>query len=195
MTISVRTPARLAVVATSLLTLVACGGDPSGQPADVVATHGGTSSTPATPTTSSSTPPGEQPELIAYAGGEAVPPLIEDTADAEQDLPGAPAAFVTFIGKTAEQVGSTADCDGAAVGVTVDAIRTDGFAVGAVNECGGYAAMWAEVDGAWQQIDGTQDTWDCAILERYEVPSDLLLGRKTCFDYDGDGKAHRYHHA
>ncbi|MFB9314381.1 hypothetical protein [Nocardioides plantarum] len=151
-------------------------------------------SEPSEPTSSATTDPDPQPELIAYAGGEAQPPLIENRADARR-LTGAPKDFQDFIGRAAEKVNQRADCDGAAVGITVDALRTDGYAVGAVNECGGYAAMWAKVDGAWREIEGTQDTWDCAVLKQYRVPSDLLLGSQTCFDYGGDKKEHAYHQA
>ena len=74
------------------------------------------------------------------------------------------------------------------VGVSVKSLRTDGYAVGAVNECGGgYVAMWATVDGDWKEIDATQDLWDCAVLAEYRVPSDIA--GDTC--YDDDAKAQR----
>lgn len=135
---------------------------------------------------------GPAPELITYAGGEAQPPTIEDVAQARKVLVGAPRDFQDFIGEQAEKFNATADCDGAAVGVSVDVVRTDGFAAGGVNECGGYAAMWAKVDGSWEEIEATQDAWDCGPLWKYDVPSAILLGKQVCYDYDGDGKEHTY---
>lgn len=220
-TLTTRT-ARLAVAVVALLALGACGGDPAPEPAVQSDTGSRPGSVPlgddstdsptvppaedpttdetSAPETASPTEPEPDPEpdpvpeLIVYAGGEAVPPLIEDRAGAKQ-LTGAPEDFQDFVGRAAEEVSEQADCDGAAVGITVDVIRTDGFAAGGVNECGGYAAMWAKVDGAWQEIQGTQDTWDCAVLKQYRVPSDILLGSQTCFDYEGDKKEHAYHQA
>ena len=66
--------------------------------------------------------------------------------------------------------------------MTVETLRTDGFASGGVNDCGGYAALWAVVDGDWKEIQSTQETWGCAALERYEVPSGVA--GETCYDYD-----------
>ena len=153
---------------------------------------------PSEPTSSATSEPDPEPdpkpELITYAGGEAQPPLIEGRADARR-LTGAPKDFQDFVGRAAEEVSEQADCDGAAVGITVDALRTDGYAVGGVNACGGYAAMWARTDDGWLEIQATQDTWDCAVLKEYRVPSDLLLGSQTCFDYDGDKKEHAYRQA
>ena len=110
-------------------------------------------------------------------------------------LTGAPAPFRKFIGKTAQALVDEASCDKAYVGVTVEAIRTDGYAMGGVHECGGYAALWAVVDGSWKEIASTQDSWDCAVLKRYRVPSELLLGSETCYDYNGDHAEHDYHQA
>lgn len=73
--------------------------------------------------------------------------------------------------------------------MTVQTLRTDGYAVGGVNDCGGYAAMWAVVDGQWTEIQGTQDSWECRTLERYQVPSDVA--GTSCYDYK-TGKAHEY---
>jgi hypothetical protein len=106
---------------------------------------------------------------------------VQSSRDAE-NLRGAPEAFRRFIGRTAQQVADASDCSDGYVGVTVQTLRTDGYAVGGVNDCGGYAALWAAVDGRWREIAGTQEAWDCAVLERYAVPSDLA--GTTCYDYD-----------
>ena len=73
--------------------------------------------------------------------------------------------------------------------MTVETLRTDGYAVGGVNDCGGYAAMWAVVDGQWKEIQGTQDTWECRVLKRYQVPSGVA--GDSCYNYK-TGKAHHY---
>lgn len=136
-----------------------------------------TSST--TATTSPTTSPTSKPRLIAYAGGESVGVEVQDRADAAK-LHGAPASFKRFIGRTAQRLADQATCDGAYVGVTVEVLRTDGYAAGGVNDCGGYAALWAIVDGRWKEIGGTQDMWRCRLLEKYGVPSDVA-GDK-CYD-------------
>lgn len=175
-----------------LLALGACsdtGSDGASSPPSDRGAPSATTPVPPEPTASA-----PAPQLIAYAGGEAAGVRIQNRSDADA-LRGAPVEFRGFIGRTAQALVDEAACDEAYVGVTVDAVRTDGYAVGGVDECGGYAALWALVDGSWQEIAGTQDSWDCAVLKRYRVPSDLLLGDQTCFDYDGDHAEHDYHQA
>ena len=121
----------------------------------------------------------EKPELITYAGGESPGVEVLATAD-EPKLEGAPEDFRHFIGDTAQQLTDGSTCQDGYVGVTVAVVRTDGFARGGVNDCGGYAALWALVDGQWQEIDGSQEPWDCAILEQHAVPSDVA--GTTCYD-------------
>lgn len=139
-----------------------------------------------TPTTAAPDRPGE---VIAYAGGESPGVLVRGPRDAAQ-LRRSPAAFKRFIGRTAQRVVDHASCSEATVGIMVEFVSTAGYAVGSVNECGGYAALWASVDGRWREIEGTQDAWDCAVLEHYAVPSDLV--GDTCYDYDAK-KERRYH--
>ena len=131
----------------------------------------------------------EKPRLIVYAGGESPGVEVHSRADAK-DLRGAPKAFKRFIGKTAQRLADHSDCQHAYVGVTVERVRTDGFAVGGVNDCGGYAAMWAVVDAHWKEIQGTQDSWECRVLKRYQVPSDIAGHR--CYNYRTQ-KGHHYH--
>ena len=140
------------------------------------------------PATSSESP---EPRLIGYAGGESPGVEVHDRADVRK-LDGAPAAFKQFIARTAERLVKKSSCDDAAVGVTVETLRTDGYAVGGVSDCGGYAAMWAVVDGRWKEIQGTQDSWECRILKRYRVPSDVA--GTSCYNYK-TGKAHHYSQA
>lgn len=153
--------------------------------------------TPAsTPTTSSPDPTQDPasapPQLIPYAGGESVGAEVRTTAEAN-NLTGAPDSFKKFIGRTAERLTRGATCEGGYVGVTVKTLRTDGYAAGAVNECGGgYVALWAVVDGDWREIDNTLDLWDCAALAEYRVPSDIA--GDTCYDHDTQAQ-HSYQQA
>lgn len=151
------------------------------------------SSAPSAPASSTSTTaaPDRRGEVIAYAGGESPGVLVRGPRDAAQ-LRRSPAAFKRFIGHAAQRVVDHASCSDATVGIMVEFVSTAGYAVGSVNECGGYAALWASVDGRWREIEGTQDAWDCAVLEHYAVPSDLV--GDTCYDYDAK-KERRYHQA
>lgn len=173
-------PARLALGAVVLLALGACSdGGPGAAPVD------GTRQTPTptlspTPSPTPSSEPSAPPELINYAGGEAAGVEVHVRADAK-NLRGAPASFKRFIGNTAQEIADASNCDAGYVGVTVQTLRTDGFAVGGVNDCGGYAALWVVVDGHWKEAQGTQETWDCAVLKQYAVPSDVA--GTTCYDY------------
>lgn len=187
-----RTRALLSMTATAVLLmgLTACGNDDA---SDTVAHASSTTSQTPAPTASSVTAsPTEKPELIGYAGGESPGVTVQKRADTRK-LDGAPASFKKFIGDLAEKVVSESSCDSAAVGITVETLRTDGYAVGGVNDCGGYQALWAIVDGHWKEIFGTQDTWDCAVLKRYTVPSDVV--GETCYAYHGDHQEHHYHQA
>ena len=133
--------------------------------------------------------PTSKPRLIGYAGGESPGVQVEKRADARR-LHGAPRAFKRFIGKKAQRLADQSTCTGGYVGVTVQRLRTDGFAVGGVNDCGGYAALWAEVDGRWKEIAGTQEIWRCAVLRRHVVPSTIAGDR--CYSYRAQRVRH-YH--
>ena len=126
-----------------------------------------------------------EPALISYESDGSGPVEVRTAADADQ-LVGAPDSFKRFVVRTARRLAAGATCEGAYVGVTVRSLRTDGYAVGAVNECGGYVALWAVVDGRWKEIEGTQDLWDCAVLARYQVPSDIA--GDNCYDAGARGQ-------
>ncbi|HET8717109.1 MAG TPA: hypothetical protein VFM50_05105 [Nocardioidaceae bacterium] len=131
---------------------------------------------PADPRSSPDRSPGR---LLAYAGGESPGIEVRTPADV-RNLRGAPADFRRFIARTVRALKAESTCDPAAVGIFVQTVRTDGYAVGAVDDCGGYQVLWTVVDGRWQQVAGTQDGWRCALLRRYRVPSDVS-GTK-CYD-------------
>jgi hypothetical protein len=130
-----------------------------------------------------------RPTLIVYAGGESPGVQVEKRADAKR-LRGAPRDFKRFIGRKAQRLADQSTCTGGYVGVTVERLRTDGFAVGGVNDCGGYAALWAVVDGHWKEIAGTQEMWGCAVLKRHVVPSSIAGNR--CYSYRAQRVRH-YH--
>lgn len=128
-----------------------------------------------------------KPRLIVYAGGESPGVEVQKRADAK-NLRGAPKAFKRFIGNKAQRLADHSTCGDGYVGVTVERVRTDGFGVGGVNDCGGYVALWAVVDGRWKEIAGTQDIWNCGVLKRHVVPSSIAGDR--CYDV----RAHRLRH-
>jgi hypothetical protein len=125
--------------------------------------------------------------LIEYHGteGKARLPLQASR------LPGAPAAFRAFVKAQLhelwDELGHTAGCKSSPL-ITVNAIRTDGFALGAVNtlprrHCetgGGYVAFWAVRHGEWKQVIGTQEVVACARLERFDIPSEI--GVHECYE-------------
>jgi hypothetical protein len=127
--------------------------------------------------------------LIEYHGTEskAVLPLRANR------LPDAPKDFRAFVKSQLhalwDDLGHTQACKTSPL-VTVHAVRTDGFAMGAVNtrprrHCetgGGYVAFWAVRHGAWKEVIGTQEVVDCARLERFDIPSEI--GVHEC--YQGD---------
>jgi hypothetical protein len=159
-----------------LISLSACSGDDS--------SNG--SADAATPTASST------PDLITYEKDNGDPGIQVESLGDKSKLEGAPEDFADFIGETAQVLAEESTCKGGYVGVTVAVVRTDGFARGGVNDCGGYAALWARVDGAWTEIDGTQEMWDCRVLEKYDVPSDIA--GTACWD-DAANKRRTYQHA
>ena len=109
-------------------------------------------------------------------------------------LPGAPPEFRAFVKTQLRQLwddlGHTQGCKSSPL-ITVDALRTDGFAIGGVNtiprqHCpdagGGYAAIWAVRQGTWKEVIGTQEVIACRKLERFDIPSEI--GVHEC--YEGD---------
>ena len=108
------------------------------------------------------------------------------------DIPRAPASFRRFVRSELnriwrDELGHTAGCRTSPV-ITLDTLRTDGFALGDVatrprRGCetgGGYIAIWAVRQGAWKQVIGTQEVVQCSRLERYDIPSEL--GIDKCYE-------------
>ena len=134
--------------------------------------------------------------LIKYHGTEsrATLPLRANR------LPDAPRDFRAFVKAQLHELwddlGHTAGCKTSPL-ITVHAIRTDGFALGAVNtrprrDCetgGGYAAFWAVRHGTWKEVIGTQEVVSCSRLERFDIPSEI--GVHECYE---DGELVPYEH-
>jgi hypothetical protein len=144
--------------------------------------------------TASSPPSPASPEaqrdgtLIKYHGTEAKATLPLRA----NRLPGAPSEFRAFVKAELhdlwDDLGHTVGCKSSPL-LTVDALRTDGFAIGGVNtiprrHCpdagGGYAAIWAVRHGAWKEVIGTQEVVDCRRLERFDIPSEI--GVHQCYE-------------
>jgi hypothetical protein len=150
--------------------------------------------------TASSPAPRQSPQrdgtLINYHGTEAKATLPLRA----NRLPGAPKEFRAFVKARLhglwDELGHTAGCKSSPL-ITVNALRTDGFAMGAVNtrprrHCqtgGGYAAIWAVRHGAWKEVIGTQDVVACSRLERFGIPSEI--GVHECYE---DGQVVPYDH-
>jgi hypothetical protein len=131
------------------------------------------------------------PQLIDYATSTRHDVTVHVPSQVTR-LRGAPADFKAFVARTARHLQAVDSCDAAAIGVSVVKIRTDGYAIGSIGDCGGYQALWAEVDGRWKEIFGTQDSLDCRVLVRYAVPSDIA--GDTCYNY-GRNRERPYHQA
>lgn len=108
------------------------------------------------------------------------------------DIPKAPASFRKFVRSELQRIwrdelGHTAGCKTSPV-ITLDTLRTDGFALGDVatrprRDCetgGGYIAIWAVRKGAWKQVIGTQEVVQCSRLEKYDIPAEL--GIDQCYE-------------
>jgi hypothetical protein len=110
-----------------------------------------------------------------------------------EDMPKAPASFRKFVRSELtrtwkQELGGKPACQ-TAPRITVDTLRTDGFALGDVfskpsKACpdagGGYIAIWAIRQGAWKQVIGTQEVVDCSRLERFDIPAEL--GIDQCYE-------------
>lgn len=100
---------------------------------------------------------------------------VQKRADTAR-LEDTPQDFRDFIAGVAANLGGGSDTD-CFVGVTVNVYDPAGFARGAVNDCGGYAAIWGKKDGRWKELLGTQMGWLCTDLKKNRVPTSVS---KTC---------------
>jgi hypothetical protein len=161
--------AAVAVVAAASPAVILAGGDDSHEPTPAVTTTPSPTSTPTT------TPP----KVITYPGQG-----VEVVTDADvQKLTGTTADFRAFIAALAQKaVAAGTGCPDAFHGITVQKYSSAGYALGGVNDCGGYAALWVERDGVWQEGMGTQEAWDCDTLGYLQVPTSFA---GECFNEAG----------
>jgi len=176
-------PALVTVLAALCLTAAGCNGNSLTETPSTASVSDGPSPTPpdtptpVTPTPSETTasettppettPPSTSEEVVVDYGTAGV---FVETSDDVDVLAGAPADFAAFVGTLADKAQQAgASCPDAAHGITVLRIRHD-FALGAVNDCGGYTALWSRVDGQWREILGTQEPWSCQDLAEHDVP-------------------------
>jgi hypothetical protein len=150
---------------------------------------------PATPTTTPTSPAptpsgtatGNTPTVITYPGNGVEVVVPADTAK----LTGTSQEFRDFIGQQAQKMAQEgASCPGAAHAVTVQKYSSAGYALGAVNACGGNMELWVLGDPnqdpaapQWEEGMGTQDAWDCDTLSYLGVPTSFA---GDCFDEAGD---------
>lgn len=110
-----------------------------------------------------------------------------------EDMPEAPASFRKFVRSELNEIwrtelGRAPGCK-TSPRITLDTLRTDGFALGDVfskplKSCpdggGGYIAIWAVRKGEWKQVIGTQEAIECQRLEKYSIPAEL--GIDQCYE-------------
>lgn len=89
--------------------------------------------------------------------------------------------FKQFVANTVQGMIDRHQCPTAALGLTIARYATNGYAFGAVNECGGYIAIWGVKNGTWKLLIGTQDIVHCQELHKDGVPKGLLFDGK-CYN-------------
>ena len=153
-----------ALLAASVVAVLA-----AASPVVLLANRGdGPSPAPLTPGPSASvSPTGGVAGVVTYPDGGIE---VVTEADASKLTGTSPdfRAFIVGLARRAAEDG--ASCPDAAHGVTVQKYSSAGYAIGGVNACGGYAALWVRLDGAWQEGMGTQESWDCTTLGYLGVP-------------------------
>lgn len=125
---------------------------------------------------------GAAPRLLVYGPGTPshdTGVTITRALGAFHRLPGAPLDFQRFVARQVRRL-HTGACPSESIGVTVNRVRTDGFARGAVSACGGYVALWKRVGGRWTEVVGTQDVWTCRELRRNAVPASVVGPDARC---------------
>jgi hypothetical protein len=142
--------------------------------------NGGADKAPPVTSTTSPEPPPAPPKVITFPGNGI---FLTDPSQVDK-LEGTSPAFKSYIAGKVRAVRQDTSCPDAARGVDVTKYSTAGYAIGGVNECGGYAALWVDYDGVWQEGYGTQDTWDCDTLGFFGVPLSFVGG--DCANESGD---------
>lgn len=172
-----------AAASLSVLALGACGSDTSdpavatsseAPPAAPSTTPAATPTKPSPSATTTAAPTTAAPagDLVEYENADGDGIYLATAADTK-NLKGAPAAFKTFIAaELASNAGGDEECPEPAQ-IYVSRVDTGGWARGgySIPQCGGYGALWAESQGAWQEVWSGQSLVECATLDRYTFPS------------------------
>jgi hypothetical protein len=118
--------------------------------------------------------------VITYPGNGIEIASASDTAK----LTGTTQEFRDFIaGQLQKLIAEGSSCADAAHTVTVQKYSSAGYAIGAVNSCGGNLELLADFQGQWQEGMGTQDAWNCDTLTYLDVPKSFV---GDCSDEAGD---------
>jgi hypothetical protein len=113
------------------------------------------------------------PSLVNYTDTNAAGLEVSSESDVDK-LDGASDSFKDFIKDKIKKNGNSPSPCGNAYGIFVKKIYKDGFALGGEGQCGGAEKLWAKVSSQWQEIGGTQQGFDCSLLEQYKVPSAII---------------------
>lgn len=175
-----RTRVLLVAAAILMLLLSACSSDDE-PPAGTSPSGSASVSPPPQPTG----PPAETPRpgggsLLDYESDD-VSGVTLVSADDTKRLTGSTDDFRAFI--AAELAADRADPEEGCTQrpqIYVSRLDTRGWAAGGhfVPQCGGTATLWAKADGTWREVWSGQQLTDCATLEKYAFPTDVV-GR-TC---------------
>ncbi|MCW2759272.1 MAG: hypothetical protein JWO46_3018 [Nocardioidaceae bacterium] len=152
---------------------------------------------PPSPTASPSPTPGALPSgatLIDYRDKDGHGVAVTSQAHVAKlhDSPDDFKAFVLWV-LTTMTAGMTsaaiAQCHPA---VEVDAVRTDGFAIGGETACGGAQDLWTNAGGSWRTVLGMQDLPACRDLRGIHFPPEVF--DKGAFDQcvENDGRTVTY---
>lgn len=127
-----------------------------------------------TPSATATTTPTSEPDVTITYPGNGI--FLTDPADVIR-LTGTSPEFKAFIAdQVRDVIRNGSGCTDAAQGITVTKYASAGYATGGVNDCGGYATLWALKDSTWELGMGTQDIWDCDILRYYDIPRSFVDG-------------------
>ena len=132
--------------------------------------------------------------LIDYRDSHGDGLILASVADVEK-LDRAPDDFKAFIRSEYQKL--TAGMSSAVIAqchaqIEVEALRTDGFAIGGESACGGALKLWAKVDGSWKTVLGMQDYPSCRDLRLLHFPPDVFDKGVLDQCLEGDGRNVRY---
>lgn len=159
-----------------MVVLAGCGlVDPGAAPRST--TEPASTGTPSTPvaasTTSRPTPAArtERVALVDYVQGrdqpDGAPVITPSDVDA---LPGAPEDFRRHLAGLV----SRSDVSACPLGIHVERLRTDGWAVSSVRSCEDtQRVLWVREDGRWREAVSATGHFDCSELEAIGAPSSV----------------------